>query len=75
VTPYWKRRVDGEAFAQWVSFVLGLGIVGLTILGLLRPHPHDRWDYFALAAWSLIVSTTGWRLLRRRRRAPHSPTS
>jgi hypothetical protein len=66
VTPYWKRRVEGHVFSDWLSLAFGLILVGLIGFRLLQPRPHDRWDYFTMAAWTFIVLTMGWRLFRRR---------
>ena len=68
MTPYWKRRVDGQVFGEWLTVVFGLMIVGLIGFKLLRPQPHDGWDYFGMAVWSFVALSAGWRLFRRRRR-------
>jgi hypothetical protein len=67
VTPYWKRRIEGQRAGDWAMFILGLWILGINALRLFRPQPLDGLDYFVLFAWTFYTCMRGFLLFRRRR--------
>lgn len=64
MTPYWKRRVEGRRFLDWLTCFL---LTATLPLILLSPQPRDGLTYFTLAVCSFTLLATAYRLIKESR--------
>lgn len=67
MAPYWKRRMEGHRFFDWLACVFGAVILALM---LFSPQPRAWQTYFGMAMCSSLVVTAAYRLLKGKR--PHA---